>query len=236
MVYTQVEIVRGIIIPKEFLLKYFNQANNEIETDVGNCIAENLIGMLNSDPVMNIYKQFKFRRISPCCSDNNDIILGITIATYKRPRWDKDMCMKKLEDIKKECKHEKHEKDEKQFEELSIRVNNIVRSKSVFCGKIMEYSKYLCGNLSVCDDCIGITENGKYDVDKIQDETVEANFDFRLNKECDEEEKSFCSITSDVFIDKILKEIYDEFEEYRSENDNVIIKNYYSLDDCLSCS
>lgn len=248
MVYTQIDVIRGIIIPAKLLLEIYNSEIAETQStldDMYNDIYE-LIEWLNEQYITS--NKFSFRKVSPCCSENKDIILGISTKTYKRLRWSKEEILEKLDEIKSEMIFTRNVIPQiknmfKQF--VSTDISNLIvsylpvntlndeqfndlknhslryKSKNVFCGKNR------CGYLFVCDDCLGITENGKYDVNEMFEHTVE----------CKEEtpKDPFSNLTIETFIDENIKEICDEISADFDYN-KIPIKNYYCLDDCLSCS
>lgn len=92
--------------------------------------------------------------------------------------------------------------------------------------------------LSVCDECIKMTDNGAYDVDKILNTVVECPKDqvcpicYHDNKEIVDVCKR-CNQTIEQwnFQDYYLRK---EMSEY--DLDTYPIKYYYMLNDCLSCT
>ena len=214
MVYTQVEIILGVVIMLDDLKKIIMK-----EVDDNKLI----------DELMDYCREYgvkEFPRNSQlydyrCCSKSKGklFILGYPIHTYYR--------------------------------------------KKIRCSNCEEYS--------VCNDCIGQTNNGYYDVEKILDGPNEVNirnvclYCYADNKQDLNAPLKTCFVENGIF----LKNDYDKsvrikcstcncvqnehrsptdflkFREYRWNilckflkrfNINKDVKLYYMLDDCLSCT
>lgn len=266
MVYTKIDVYRGLIIPPSLLLEIYNSEISETKHDTLEDMKNNIYDVIfylneqfcsHSDKSSRINSLYEFRIISPCCSKNYDIILGISIKTYKRIRWDKEQCIKKLNEIQNEMNFTRNviPKLPLLFNSLNILskdclgivisylpINNTTdeefkgmkdyiidhtlklwKSRNVFCGKD------LCGDHFVCDDCLGMTENGKYDVCKMSKEPVECKEELNVDK--------YANLTIESFIDDKLNQICYKIDgEFAFDYKSIEIKNYYCLDDCLSCS
>lgn len=103
---------------------------------------------------------------------------------------------------------------------VGLRLKTIHRSEypsgeSIKCGRQMEKG-WKCGEYTVCDVCLGSTEEGHFNVKGIFNEPVEVPND-----------RSY--LWNDGKIDLIL-------ESEGLEKVDGAFKTYYMLDDCLSCS
>src|SRR5207253_10827138 len=115
--------------------------------------------------------------------------------------WNKEKCLEKLNEIKDKI-------DEKEYKKMEEHMLNYTckhwKTRCPFCGKDG------CGYLTVCDDCLGMTTNGQYDVGKILESTIEYKED---GKE-DDKKDAFANITCEMFIDKKIEEICEELDGY----------------------
>lgn len=123
-----------------------------------------------------------------------------------------------------------------------------VACKSFILGnKIKSYDRLnaKCNNCpsphTLCDNCLGQTENGFYDVTKIFDKITQIN-EFHVCKYCnndkrgDSENCKFCNWRS--IIDKNISLSPTDNKDIRLKDwiSNRTANYYYMLDDCLSCS
>jgi len=239
MVYSQVDIYRGVIISQQQLIDYANRYfDKAIEIkDLSEHLYE-IIDLLNQNSELTLPKKllskFKFRKISPCCSDNMDVIFGVCIKTYKRKRLNKEECLFKFLELEKKESINSHDKREtkeeyEKFKSHILKNLETHQSNSVFCGKLCDNGTYRCGYLTVCDDCLKITVNGEYNINRIFNKTVEVK-EQKEQKEKDENE----NITCEMFIDELILQACEDMELVNK--DGTSIKNYYCVDDCLSCS
>jgi hypothetical protein len=254
MVFTKVQIFRGCIIPKSVLKRYYyeivkpeqdeqNENDNKEEDDI-----ENDNWWTNNDT--NIYEQlyeefrnteysdnrfngkrFEIRFYGPC-HGLKEIMIGIEIVSYERVQWNWEQCKEKLKGIEKEWKDTRERFE--QFTKKVLSYEKLDSDRSSFCGKLDGNDRY-CGEYTVCDECLGMTTNGFYNVCSIIDNITKCDFDYEKNKEKSKENKESNLLTSDVFIDHMIKNIIDSLDIGMNKND-IKIETYYCVDDCLSCS
>ena len=93
MVFEYLEIWRGVIIQKKFIQEYLEYSNDiykQFVDEYGEKIAlYTLIDYFNDivhdDNEYNIDKEmYNIFQLSPCCSKNEDILLGFKLKSYKR--------------------------------------------------------------------------------------------------------------------------------------------------------
>lgn len=293
MVYTQVEVWRGIVITVKELEKIMCQLFDDFEIDdkVKDVHRTDSMIMNINDCLKDNYGAGKMRlRFTHqgdhgCRGSSGNpgwIIFGIMINAFPRKRFSMD-------DVAEE---------DKKFVE---KFKNKVGKKAACCGKKMHKSEYTqeedgyahCGSYSVCDECIEKTVNGSYPVDSILDNCTECEtYCFICNNDkCAVKHAFTPPFTIKDFVDKHLKDVCEEFDCCENEEDkvhksnagkNIIkkddddtediiddsdndesssstasgstasgssstnrkssyhlskrIKNYYVLDDCLSCT
>lgn len=257
MVYTKVQIIRGCIIPKSILKQYYyeivkpEQENNDIKRkdDIENddwYSNDNDLDILKSlqsefeNDCRDYKDKFQIRFYGPC-HGLNDIIIGIEILSHDRLQWSWEQSKEKLNEIKKNWKDTEEKFDK--FVKIVLMREEWCSDRSPFCGKFD--GDIYCGEYTVCDECLGITTNGFYNVCNIIDNIVECNFDYETNKEIryekkeknggDKEKKSNNLLTSDILVDKMIKNIINNLDINMKEND-IKIGTYYCIDDCLSCT
>lgn len=228
MVFTQVQIWRGVIMTKEQVMDLIDanykdepklDRKDDDETDTWS-LAETLMNRLISidskkaktDPTTSW-----FVPISPCCADNGTILYGVELISYHRSAFD-------WKDVKPENK------------EYVVKIHEARKCVPPMrhCGKELKDESDRCGDYVVCDECLMSTVNGQYPVETILSETTECKtFCFTCMKDrCALHNHIKPTVTVDHFIDKILKK---ELEELEAPNE-LVIKNYFRLDDCLSCT
>lgn len=228
MVFTCVEIWRGVIIEKTKLIESMKNIYGDDEVKEDEEIY-NIIDNLNNYLHNWHDKKFKFVNLAPCCGDHDTVILGIQLTEYDRPRFD-------WADVKEE---------NREFVEKIKAEHENYRWGGRCCGQLLKEEKDTqklsnrCGYYYCCDECLNSTLNGSYPVDDILNKVSECTtYCFKCNQDrCGKEHKVEGNpgfpLTSDYFIDKLLKE---SLEECELDNKDVQIKNYYRLDDCLSCT
>jgi hypothetical protein len=251
MPYSEVEIWRGVLVPDQLLKEYYlrEMEPEEVECDLKELYDDIVLHLNNElkDEFSDFDVGFQFTvMLVLCCAESkkNGVLFGIKIASYKRKEFDIKDC---------------------EFENDTER-NNFLKLKeytptSMFCGKSLDGDECerdecerdesgrdkgsrLCGFNYVCDDCLGETTNGNYDVSKINTKIVECTtFNFATNRDerpanagkekkdtKDTDTKNERILTSNRLIDPLIKHLLFpiSLDEWTLD-----IKNYYRVDDSL---
>jgi hypothetical protein len=191
MVFECVEIWRGILIDYKLLKKFINASSTDPYE------IYDLIQQFNENETKHeIYKLIK---MTPCCSNNKDLLLGYKLQSYDR-----------------------------------LRINN----KFAHCSKILYDDIFRniqkCGDRIVCDDCLNKTTNGSYPIIEIYETPTECtSWCFICNKDkCDTShiQNNEILTTKDLIDDLFIREICHNYDIKHE------IKNYYKIDDCITCT
>lgn len=209
MVFTCVEIWRGVIISKDKIIEMIHEIEPEYKSDGDGTLYDIIDDFIRLGiKLSNGVEMFPY---GPCCGDDKYALLGIKLKEYNRQSFDTKFLS---------CDGEYKPK--------------YGWSKSKCCGKTINdgESKWICGEYIVCDSCIKGTINGDYDVVTILEKVTECTtFCFDCNKDkCDGKNCGSETLTTKKFVDELLENVLD------SIGLDTTIKNYYRLDDCLSCT
>lgn len=239
MVFTKVEIWRGVKFTEEEMrqnYQIFFDEDNEIS--IYDMISE-LNEHIGSDTMA------RFKRIIPCCGEDNSVIYGYKVKEYKRSKFNLTKLKVKKEDFKNPENWEKY-------------IERVTKEQTGYCcGKIIESDKKekkekeekerndltdRCGYYWCCTSCLNTTVNGTYDIDRIfKKPTLCKSYCFECdNDRCSKHDEDDKESSKTDLIEPIYK--INNFMDYQLINDENLyidkenIKNYYLLDDCLSCS
>jgi len=250
MVYGKVEIWRGVILSRKEAIKLGQEFGEDIPDDEEDIyeICACLEGFFDDDGL-------EATKMAPCCGDNDVIIVGRIVKKYPRASFSwKNVPLENRERVKQiqaTC-----------FRKRGQQCGNLIPGWE---DSEHEYGGY-CGYYVACDHCVGVTTNGYYDVRKILNQTVEAiDYCATCNRDrCDLIERdeetfdmlktTFGNLGADKIIDykyQLEKREHLDGEDQNSltvnqlvdqqirewiEEEDYPIKNYYRLNDCLSCT
>lgn len=219
MVFTCVEIWRGIIITKEKLIELIKDVRYDYNIDTDEY---SLYDIINDFLRLGIElpKGIHMFQYGPCHGNDDHVLLGIKLKEYKRTSFD-----------------ERYLTCSKNFQPKHGWSTVKCCGKSI-CGfeetkeETKEKNEFICGEYVVCNECLNSTINGSYDVVTISSEVTECTtFCFYCNKDrCDGKKCDTSRNTTKKFIDELI----ESFTDCIGLDAN--IKNYYTVDDCLSCS
>jgi len=199
----------------------------------------------------------RFHRIVPCCGEDKHVLFGLPLAEYMRAPFSwvhvaagdvqamKEIHEKSLQGPKvreagfRHCGKVINDKDRRDSGELKhndndekVKHNMEVDDKNVKSGD-------RCGEYYCCDSCLAQTINGAYPIDQMASSPIECTtYCFTCNLDrCSPQQHISCLNTNHMLIsvrdlvDNVIGNSLEELETNRKD-----IKNYYSLDDCLSCT
>lgn len=255
MVFENVEIWRAVVLSKKEAINFIKDHDGIIEDD-----EEDIYLICDALDVIFTSSDLKVSRLGPCCSLNNNLIIGRMVKKYPRAKFSwKNVPVENIERMKKiqqykffqsaGCGNFIEDIEEEESEE----------SDSDSDPKISDY----CGYFYVCNHCLGMTTNGYYDIENIYNQTIEA-VDYcstcnisrcNLIKRDEETFSSLLSTFGNLTTNKIIDYKYQLENNYHLQGDDdtltvnqlvdeeikqyiddMTIKNYYRVDDCLSCS
>lgn len=278
MVYSTIFLIHGFVATKEELLKAgalveYQDASDESDEEESNN-NRSYIGVVK-DKFRNDIKTWEY----PCCSElgGKVFIVGKKIDTIYRKytscfnlikERDSGLPLEKCSKtpyhlLKDACNQYDIPLDtEDQINQLSnikkrnymrekwikIKIDNIINSPSTQTNPTINAFD-ICGPYHVCNECLGTTNNGTYDVDKILNSVVECPNEHichycKNDNRCVYEECKRCGSAPL----KLTPGQKDHRDEYNLINPSELciarnkvdstkqIKYYYMLDDCLSCT
>lgn len=239
MVYTTLTLVEGFVVSREEMIEkgVFEEGEDEIEWDNG-------------------YFDYPIRVFDyPCCSELNDktFIVGRAVHTYYRYhtscfsfKEEKNRVATPYQILREECKNRCLPlMDEEEFEEMAEHMGESwkLRYLKTKWGEVInigsDVAHDICGPYTVCDECLGTTNNGQYDIVDIFDNVIEVNPDFVCHN-CGNDNRipyTFCKVCN-------LKRSIRKYEPSYSVKEarkhmklaDKKIAYYYVVDDCLSCT
>jgi hypothetical protein len=220
MVFTQVEVWRGIRITKEQIKELFHKycGPEEMTGDFEKIILDNMLLNIN-DSLKEYGDHITIEEGTKCCNRDHSpqwFILGVKIASYKRLRFN-------IEDVP--------------LENREI-VMSFKRKNSACCGTLIEDEDRRCGDMIICDKCICKTTCGLHPVDDIAKKAVECTtWCFKCNQE--HRDMKCQNLSDPLTIAKLIDDDIVQPFVYRLKLDEkemkASIKNYYMVDDCLAC-
>jgi hypothetical protein len=244
MVYTKVSIYRGYLVDQKSRTTILNSEYDD--SDESNEEENKYQDIMNLASVEGIYDPIEAVLVSGCCSKNTDSIVGCKIAEYNRKKfeWDENnlpnrSVVEKLMVWRKEHYGRRNNYHcGSEYSEVVLSPNNTDQLTATVVTNDDIESK--CGYSIVCDRCIGMTTNGFYPVEDILTKTVECTtYCFKCNQDkCKIHQQPYEGdyiFTTDKAIDHLLNNFYNYYNEVEGVT-LPSIKNYYILDDCLSCT
>jgi hypothetical protein len=222
MVYSRVEVWRGVILTVEELEALFEsewgaltEKDRQEKQDDFMCYIDNLA--LNLDKLLYNVKA-KLIGDRHCGDFKPAVLVGIRINKFERLRFN-------ILDVPEENRDlpfikEKSEKND------------------AFCGKPLSLTdETRCGARYRCSQCIGLTINGNYAVREIYENIKECTtYCFKCNNDkCAASVNHLTDpLTIKTFIDEQILEVLSVIDE--SDELSERLKNYYRVDDCLCCT
>lgn len=218
MVFTCVQIWRGIVITKEKLIELIRDVNQDYKFDDETCVPEIIDDFIKMG--IELPEGICMRKYGPCHGDDH-ILIGIKLKEYKRTPFDRNYLT-----------HNKDFEPKYGWGDEKCCGKNICDFGDTKEESKSSVHKSICGEYVVCNYCLNSTINGNYDVVTISSEVTECTtFCFGCNKDkCNGKKCDSTLMNTKKFVDGYI----ESFTDCLGLEPNV--KCYYTVDDCLSCS